>query len=147
LKKGESHVYNNVKITFDEFNFPPEVREAMMAGKDFEIGVDLSAESNGKKENFKVALISKGGVRNMTSADLKESNVKVTLLNLQATGTVDLALSDLNNSGQNVPKKTKEVLTITASVKPFINFVWTGVLIMVLGFGFSVARRLRESFR
>jgi cytochrome c biogenesis factor len=83
----------------------------------------------------------------MTSADLKESNVKVTLLNLQATGTVDLALSDLNNSGQNVPKKTKEVLTITASVKPFINFVWTGVLIMVLGFGFSVARRLRESFR
>ncbi len=147
LKKGESKEYNNVKITFDEFNFPPEVREAMMAGKDFQIDVNMSAETNGKKENFKVALISKGGQRSMTSADLKDGNVKVTLLNLQATGTVDLALSNLDNSAQNMPKKSKEVLTITASVKPFINFVWTGVLVMVLGFGFSVTRRLQESFR
>jgi len=147
LKKGDSKDYNNVKITFNDFTFPPEVREAMMAGKDFELVANLTAESKGKKQDVKVALVSRGGQRNMTSADLKEDNIKITLLNLQAAGSVDLSFSNLDNSGQNIPKKTKEVLTITASVKPFINFVWTGVLVMVIGFGFSVARRLKESLK
>ena len=39
----------------------------------------------------------------------------------------------------------KEVLSIQASVKPFISLVWIGILIMVLGFFVSVARRLKES--
>ena len=147
LHKGDSKEYNNVRITFNDFYFPAEVREAMMAGKDFEIVAHLSAESNGKKQDFIVSLVRKDGQQSMTSADLKDGNVKVTLLNLQATGSVELAFSNLDNSAQTMPKKSKEVLTITASVKPFINFVWTGVVVMVIGFGFSVTRRLKESFR
>jgi len=147
LKKGESKEYNNVKITFNDFTFPPEVREAMMAGKDFELVANLTAESKGKKQDVKVALVSRGGQRNMTSADLKEDNIKITLLNLQAAGSVDLAFSNLDNAGQNIPNKPKEVLTITASIKPFINFVWMGVIVMFIGFGFSVVRRLKESFK
>jgi cytochrome c biogenesis factor len=38
-----------------------------------------------------------------------------------------------------------EVLSISASVKPFINLVWAGVLIMFIGFFVAVSRRLKES--
>ena len=147
LQKGESKVYGDVNITFDDFNFPPETRQAMMDGKDFEIGVNLTAESHGKKTPIKVAWVNKLGQKTLTSADLKEDNVKITLLNLDASGKVDLALSKLDGSDLTAIKGPKEVLTVTASIKPFINFVWTGVLIMVIGFVISVARRLKESFK
>jgi cytochrome c-type biogenesis protein CcmF len=147
LQRGESKDYNGVKITFNDFNFPKEIRDAMMAGKDFEIGVNLTAESHGKKQDVKVAWVNKAGQKTLTSADLKEDNVKITLLNLDASGKVELALTKLDGSDLTASKKSREVLTVTASIKPFINFVWTGVLIMFIGFVFSVVRRLKESLR
>ena len=39
----------------------------------------------------------------------------------------------------------KEVLSIEASIKPFINLVWTGVILMVVGFIISVVRRTKET--
>jgi hypothetical protein len=119
----------------------------MMAGKDFEIGVNLSAESHGKKQDIKVAWLNKSGQKTLTSADLPQDNVRISLLNLDASGKVDLAFSKLDGSDLTAVKKPKEVLTVTASIKPFINFVWTGVLIMVIGFVFSVVRRLKESLK
>jgi hypothetical protein len=119
----------------------------MMDGKDFEIGVNLTAESHSIKTPIKVAWVNKSGQKTLTSADLKDDNVKITLLNLDASGKVDLALSKLDGSDLTAIKKPKEVLTVTASIKPFINFVWTGVLIMVIGFVISVVRRLKESFK
>jgi cytochrome c-type biogenesis protein CcmF len=147
LQKGESKNYEGVKITFNDFNFPPETRQAMMDGKNFEIGVNLTAESHGIKQELKVAWVNKDGQKTLTSADLKEDNVKITLLNLDASGKVDLAFSKLDGSDLTAVKKPKEVLTVTASIKPFINFVWTGVLIMVFGFVISVVRRLKESIK
>jgi hypothetical protein len=38
------------KITFVDFDFPAEVRDAMMSGADFEIGVRLTVEADGKKQ-------------------------------------------------------------------------------------------------
>ena len=37
------------------------------------------------------------------------------------------------------------MLTIEAFVKPYINAVWAGILIVVMGFAFSVVRRRREA--
>jgi cytochrome c-type biogenesis protein CcmF len=145
MHKGDSKDFNNVKITFDEFNFPPEAMTAMRAGKDFQIGVNLTAESNGKKQSVNLEMISKGGQKTFTSFDLKDNNLKITLLNLDAS-KVDLAFSNLDGSDK-VQKKSMEVLTVTASIKPFINFVWIGVLIMVCGFVISVTRRLKESLK
>jgi len=65
------------------------------------------------------------------------------LLKLEA-GKIDIALSKLKGT-EALSEESKEVLSITASVKPFINLVWSGVLVMVFGFFISVARRLKES--
>jgi cytochrome c-type biogenesis protein CcmF len=144
LQKGKSADYNGVKLTFDDFVFPPEVRDAMMQGKDFEIGVNLTAEYDGKTEPLKVALVNHAGKREMTSADIKDKNIRITLMNMDAAGAIEFNASNISGVHTEV-KKPKEVLTIQASVKPFISFVWIGVLVMVAGFIFSVVRRLKES--
>ncbi|MGE5811915.1 MAG: heme lyase CcmF/NrfE family subunit, partial [Ignavibacteria bacterium] len=144
LQKGNTVDFNGVKITFENFNFPPEVREAMMAGKDFKIEANLSADIKGKKRNIELHLTNTNGKREYTSQSIEDANLKIELLKLEA-GKIDIALSKLKGT-ETLSEESKEVLSITASVKPFINLVWSGVLVMVFGFFISVARRLKESF-
>ncbi len=145
LHKGNSTDFNGVKLTFVDYDFPEKTREAMMAGKDFKIGVKLQADVKDRTEKFEIALQNINGQREFTSHTLQNAGVKVKLVNLNATGQVDLALSKVSSEEKTEVKKPQEVLSITASVKPFINLVWGGVLVMVFGFFISVARRLKES--
>ncbi len=145
LQRGASTEFGNNKITFVDFDFPAEVRDAMMSGADFEIGVRLTVEADGKKQETKVAMQNISGERLLTAAELKDMNLKIQLNNLDASGKVDLALSSLDGltAGQTKPKE--EILSVSASIKPYISLVWIGVVVMVLGFFVSVARRLKES--
>ena len=145
LQRGASTEYANTKITFVDFDFPAEVRDAMMSGADFEIGVNLTVESEGKKQNTRVAMQNKGGERLLTAAELKDVNLKIQLSNLDATGNVDLALSSLDGAPIDQTKPKEEIFSVSASIKPFISLVWIGVVVMVLGFFVAVGRRLKES--
>jgi cytochrome c-type biogenesis protein CcmF len=73
--------------------------------------------------------------------------LKIELENL-AAGVIDIAvtpLSDSTTENQTVQTTTNEVLSVTASIKPFVNLVWAGVAIMVIGFFIAMTRRLKES--
>jgi cytochrome c-type biogenesis protein CcmF len=143
LKKGETQNINGVDITFNEFDFPPEVRNAMMAGKDFKVGAKFSVKFNGKTEDVETVMQSTGGNREFIPVELKEANIKMVMGNLNAAGSIELKVSSLDVSASNIPPK--EVLSIEASVKPFISLVWIGVLTMAAGFLISAFRRSKES--
>jgi cytochrome c biogenesis factor len=115
----------------------------LMSGKDFEIGVSLTAEVNGEQKGVIVQMKSVNGERELTSFTLEENQMNIALVNLDASGKVDLMVSPADEDA--AAHDHRESLTITASVKPFINLVWAGVLVMVLGFFVSVSRRLKES--
>ena len=144
LSKGDTVEFEGVKITFNEFNFSEQTRQAMMAGEDFEIGVNLTAAYDGKQEGVIVALKNVNGKREFTSFLLKDVNMVVQLQNLDASGKVEVLVSHPDENGA-VKTAGKEMLTITASVKPFINLVWMGVLVMFAGFIVSVVRRAKET--
>jgi cytochrome c biogenesis factor len=144
LEKGGSTEFNGVKINFDEFDIAPETMQAMQQGKDFEMGAKLTAEFKGVKKQFELKRKSIGGNVEFTSESLKDFNLDVRLVNL-AAGKIDLSLTSLEGEKIQQVEEKKEVLTVTASIKPFINFVWTGVAVMVIGFFVAVARRLKES--
>ena len=145
VEKGKSINIYDVKITFATFDFPPEIKSSMLAGKDFKIGAKLVAEKDNKKKSFELFLINKDGNRTLTNVDLKDFNLNVKLDNLLATGKIDLSISELDSKSINTVKAPVQTLSIEASIKPFINLVWIGVIVMVIGFFVSVARRLRES--
>jgi cytochrome c-type biogenesis protein CcmF len=74
-------------------------------------------------------------------------NLKIELENLSA-GVIDIALSALDGSeiqSTTTQTETNEVLSVNASIKPFVNLVWAGVAIMVIGFFIAMTRRLKES--
>ncbi|MGE5436122.1 MAG: heme lyase CcmF/NrfE family subunit [Syntrophothermus sp.] len=145
LQKGTPQEIEGVKLTFNDFNFGPEARTAMQDGKDFEIGVNLTAEYAGKKEGVIVALKNKNKQTTFTSFDLKDADVKIQLLNLNPAGSVEVNVAKLD--GQQTESVKEEVLSVNASIKPFISFVWIGVLVTVIGFFIAMFRRLKEAYR
>jgi len=144
LQKGGTTEFSGVKITFTEFDISPETMQAMQQGKDFEMGAVMIAEKNGIKKEFELKRKSVSGQTEFTAESIEDLNLKVELLNLQA-GKIDIALSSLDGNREEAVEKPKEVLSVSASIKPFINLVWIGVVVMVFGFFISVARRLPES--
>jgi cytochrome c-type biogenesis protein CcmF len=145
LEKGGSKEFNGVNITFTEFDISAETMQAMQAGEDFEMGAVLTADKDGIHKEFELKRKSVNSKIEFTSESFDELNLKVDLLNLQP-GKIDIALSSLDGSGIQKVEEKKEILSVSASIKPFINFVWIGVAVMVFGFFIAAARRLPESF-
>ncbi len=143
IQKGESQKFGDAEIVFNQFDFPPEVQSAMMAGKDFQIGAKLTVKSGGKSYNIEPLLKNTGGNQERIPVELKEADLSVKLISMDAAGKVNLEINKLS-SAQTL-KQPKETLTIDASLKPFISLVWIGVVVMVAGFFISAFRRSKES--
>lgn len=117
----------------------------MQAGKDFQMGAVLTLEYNGNKEDVELFRKSVSGQVVFTDYTSSNAGIKLTLTNLTAE-MIEVSISSINETEQQVVEKPKqEVLTVTASIKPYISLVWIGVIVMVLGFFVAVARRLKES--
>jgi cytochrome c-type biogenesis protein CcmF len=174
LKKGGTTIFNGASVTFSEFDLSAETMQAMQEGKDFQMGAVLHIDKNGKHydaalyrkfiggqmgavlhidkngKHYDAALYRKfiGGQVEFTSYSSDELNLKLDLVELSADN-VKIAFSTLDGSDElasnNTTLKNKEVLSVTASIKPFISLVWIGVLVVTLGFFVAVVRRIPES--
>ena len=145
LEKGASSEINGAKISFDRFDMPAETMQAMQEGKDFQMGAVLTLETQGKKESFELFRKSVSGQTQFTDYTSQNARVKIQLINLTA-GKIQISVSNLDGTAEaTAHQQPKEILSISASVKPFINLVWAGVLVMFVGFFVSVSRRLKES--
>ncbi len=144
VAKGETADYNGIKITFTKFNMSPDVMKAMQEGRDFQIGAVITIEGNGKTDEVELLRKQSGGEVEFTSYESKDLNLKLQLANLSATG-IELIPSTLDSQPETIVEQKQEVLTVNASIKPFVSLVWIGVLVMVLGFFVAVARRLKDS--
>ena len=147
LKKGDTTSFGGAKITFIRFNMAAETMQLMSEGKDFQMGAVIEIEKDGKKIETELLRKQTDGKVEFTSFESKELNLKIGLENLSA-GVIDIAFSTLDGSESQSPTvktESNEVLSVTASIKPFVNLVWAGVAIMVVGFFVSMVRRLKES--
>jgi c-type cytochrome biogenesis protein CcmF len=155
LGKGEvlKAFGGKVAVKFIDFNFPPDEKKKMFSGQMFrvEATVDVSGLSD---TSVKAQTLVLSVVRKMSSQEAKEEDVVIpgTTYHLQlaelrpdmnkpANSKVVIRSFDTNNP----PPKPKEFITVEAFVKPYINLVWGGILILVAGFGFAMMRRRREA--
>lgn len=145
LQKGVSTEYQNSKITFEKFDISPETMQLMQEGKDFQMGANLSIETNGKKEEFELFRKSVSGEVVFTEYASENAGIKLQLTNLTAE-MIEVSINPINDThDHSMDKPKEEVLSVTAAIKPYISLVWIGVIVMVLGFFVAVARRLKES--
>ena len=139
---GGSADFAGAKVIYNGFIAPD--MSVMKSGGDFQMGAELNIVKDGKTYNVEALMKKEGRSVIFVPVELKEANIKIQLVKIDpSTQKADITFS--RNKQHFSVAVPKEVLTISASTKPFINLVWTGILIMVFGFAISVTRRLKES--
>ncbi len=143
LTVGGTTNFDGAKIIYQKF-IPPNLN-SMSGGGNFQLGAQLAVEKDGKTYTVEALMKKTGRQIEFVPVELKDANLRIKLQKMDPnTQKADIVFSKINDD-KSAAAKPKEVLTIQASTKPFINLVWTGVLIMVFGFFISVSRRLKES--
>lgn len=143
LGLGDKTDFNGAKIIYTNFVAPD--MSVMMNGGDFQMGANLTVKKNGKTYNVEALMKKEGRDVHFVPIDIKGADIKVQLQKIDPTSKNAKFIFSKLDEEKSASTKPQEILTISASTKPFVNLVWTGVLIMVFGFFISVARRLKES--
>jgi cytochrome c-type biogenesis protein CcmF len=143
LNVGQKTNVEGARIEYTEFVKPD--MSVMMSGGDFKMGTNLTVTKDGKTYNVEPILKKTGRDFIYVPVEIAEANIKIQLKKIDPSSqTADFIVGKIK--GETATSKTpKEVLTVAASIKPFISLVWSGILIMVAGFFVAVSRRLRES--
>jgi cytochrome c-type biogenesis protein CcmF len=143
LSLGSEVNYEGIKIKYDEFIKPDMT--AMMSGGDVEMGTKLIVTKDGKNYEVSPLIKIKSGQFEYVPAEVKEANLRIEVRKIeQSNKTADLIISKINGES-SIANQSNEILSVTASIKPFVSLVWVGVVIMVAGFFIAMTRRLKDS--
>lgn len=143
FNKGEEKDVKGLKIKFIDFDRSKFSQEAMRTGDENTIGAEFEVTYNGKTEKvIAEQLMSKGQTENVP-VHLSETNNYTFILSkisVASEASADLIVIDETAPSVSAP----ETLVLTASIKPFINLVWGGTIIMALGFFTSLFGRVKR---
>ncbi|MFA6234954.1 MAG: cytochrome c biogenesis protein CcsA [Bacteroidota bacterium] len=143
--KGQTFEFEEYRVTFSEFDM-----NNSRTSQAFRIGGVFRVEKAGEAPQELKAAHTTGpdGVQS-EPAIVSAGDLQIEILNM-VPNKEDLALSQievrLRNPNTPVdPKDMRETLVVEASLKPFISFVWAGIIIMVLGLGVARSRRASDA--
>ncbi|MCL5030848.1 MAG: cytochrome c biogenesis protein CcsA [Bacteroidetes bacterium] len=136
LKKGEPYKAGNSEILFEKFDLPPDAMQKMMNKEPFDIGAKIKVTSNGIAKNFDIIVNN----QSQNSFQIKEEGLNFTAESFDVSGTIKFDVADMNK--KEVVKA--EILSVEYREKPLINLVWSGVLLMSVGFTLMIIKRFRE---
>lgn len=143
LTPGEETETEGAKILYVEFIRPD--MSVMSSGGDFQMGAKLSVKGYGTAKTVDLLLKKEGEAINYIPVELEEENLRIILKQIDPMSKkADIVISKLSGSIADVHEH-KEVLSISASVKPFVSLVWIGTALFVLGFFVSMFRRLEDA--
>ncbi len=146
LEKGVPVAIEGVTVTFQRFAMGEHAGSTMMGGSGpLSVGAVLHVEGEGQKQVVQpVVEYSQEGTPRNTSvpSSLLHGNVRLVSVNAgmgQGPSTVTIAIE-----GEATHSGRPEALVVEASVKPYINLLWVGTVVMMLGFFLAIVKRQRE---
>jgi cytochrome c-type biogenesis protein CcmF len=153
LKQGGTARLEGMEITFVDFDLPDSAREAMLQGAGAKVGARLQVKEYGKEPVTVIpAKFIKGGESEERSAQLG-NRYEFTLGRIQvspgsnSSPSIEIAVLDLSRRSASQQDPGKDILVVEASVKPGINLVWAGVIVLLVGMAVTIVRRAREAAR
>jgi cytochrome c-type biogenesis protein CcmF len=143
LAKGAVTEVGGARVTFTGFDMSGHSMEG--GGDGMVIGARLELLSGKETERLVPATLFRGGQPAQQQAvhsailggDLRLVAMSVGMESLPSTVTLELA-----RSGEQPVRS--EALILDASVKPYINLVWAGTVLMLAGFVLSILKRAKE---
>ncbi|MBU1100576.1 MAG: cytochrome c biogenesis protein CcsA [Bacteroidetes bacterium] len=143
LRKGEEKDYYSMKVNFEGFDFPPDVMNKMMSGNDFQIAAKLKLVYEDTTSELMLVMKQVNGEKQYGEQYIENQKLTLRLVSLDVAGNIEvLAVKD--DPKDSSITQHKGVLSIDFSIKPFISFLWLGVIVMSLGLGITTIRRKNE---
>jgi cytochrome c-type biogenesis protein CcmF len=138
VKKGDKVDFEGVEVQFIDF----WNKGANMNGGSAPIGAILKVTSGTRTDTI------------IPTIKFEQGNPKYTAGQIKSKPTYNFFLEKINLSGEKstaslyiedaAKQASNETLVLSVSVKPFINVLWAGTVVLVLGFFFSVYKRTRD---
>ncbi|MCX7877117.1 MAG: cytochrome c biogenesis protein CcsA [Ignavibacteria bacterium] len=147
IVKGSVKNIKGLDIHFVNFNMDEFKRDELSSGAAQTIGADLEINENGVRTPVTVKIRYSGdGVPEFIPVKYKD-NIELYLVKISVSQEpqIQLAVVDRTRKMNSPDAITSETLILTASVKPLINLVWGGTVIIVIGFALSVINRVKKS--
>jgi len=138
LAKGESRSIGGLHVTFNRFDVGSHMDGGMM-----QIGADLTVETaDGRKQSLVPKFIASGENPGYIPAVIEGDNRRIYLLKISADqGLIMIGLTDKESAAEF---EEKLLIVLDVGIKPLINLVWLGLILIVGGAGWSTAKRIKE---
>ena len=149
IPKGQSKQVGLLNIEFIDFNFGDVLPggEEVQSGN-FTVGAKLKVSDNKFTEIIEPRIMYVDGTPSFFVAKMTDKpnfHFYFAKMNVsQGDGEGPTATIAVVNTDETPVTTTEEALVINAAVKPFINILWAGTVILVLGFFISIIRRRKE---
>lgn len=148
MPKGETVVWGDVKATFVKFDMNDHSQGGMMASSQgMTIGSVIELSNGSAHETVVPAMHYSGtGEPRYTPTPSKLVNGEIQLVSLNVgTGSETSSVTVTLHRGDESESSVPETLVVEASIKPYINLLWGGTVIMTLGFFIAMVKRLKEA--
>ncbi len=139
LSRGQTETINGLDITFDEFDIGSHMEAGVLA-----IGAVLKVKAVGGKAEILIPVykVNEEGDTDLEPVELPGTDQKIYLLKINADeGRIMLGITKSDNPDEF---ESTELLIAGVSRKPLINFVWLGLVLIIIGSGLATYRRIRE---
>ncbi len=149
FKKGETKKIGELEVMFVDFDFPVDQKAAMLEGREVKIGATLQVKQYGKKpvEVSPSKVMNQGQV--IDKPAMFDEKHQFTIVSMKPdrenkdNSTVEIGYKELGAGSSK--KADSDVLVVEASIKPYINLVWSGVIVVLVGFIVTIVRRAQEA--
>jgi len=144
LAKGDTKDTKGLKVKFVDFDRSKFNRDKLQSGEDNIMGAALEVTMpDGKIQNVTAQQKISQGNNEEIPVQI-DGNDKYTfyLTNISVKDESKVSIAIVDNTLPKAPQPS-QTLVLTASIKPFINLVWGGTIVMVLGFFTSLLNRYR----
>jgi cytochrome c-type biogenesis protein CcmF len=151
LRKGQTARLGELTFTFLDFDFPVMEKAAMLEGREVRIGALLEVAPEGEKPvrltPYKV--LGGGSTKDLPASFGERYEVSIAGMtpdrDNSENSTVRLAVLDKGKAGSPEDTPDVDILVVEASIKPYINLVWNGVIVIIVGFIVTIVRRSQEA--
>lgn len=150
LKKDEIKKIGDVTVEFEDFDFGNiQKGGAEIQSGNYTIGAMLKVKDSKYTEKLEPKIKYTNGNPEYMVARISGNDkysfyfVKMSVKG-EAEGGPTATIAVVDNKDTEPKHKADETLVLTASVKPFINVLWTGTGVLVLGFFISMLKRRKE---
>jgi cytochrome c-type biogenesis protein CcmF len=145
ITKGSSVHVRDASVVFTRFDMSQHGSAGMAPGR-IAIGAVLDISKGDERETITPLLIHvPNSAPEFTDATSRLLGVPVRLVAMNAgmAGQQSSVVVGIGTPGTG--GASAETLIVEASVKPLVNFLWTGILIMMVGFVLAILKRSKES--